>query len=75
MKQTDNRGVGIEKKEKINSLNGIGIREERKLYQSIQYTSDKEHINVMNKPCKSKRAFIELRRELCVSFGVYWCEL
>ena len=29
----------------------------------------------MNKLCKSKRAFIELRRELCVSFGVYWCEL
>ena len=29
----------------------------------------------MNNPCKSKRAFTELRRELCVSFGVYWCEL
>jgi hypothetical protein len=25
--------------------------------------------------CKSKRAFTELRRESCVSFGVYWCEL
>jgi len=35
----------------------------------------KEHINLINNPCKSERAFTELRRELCVSFGVYWCEL
>ena len=25
--------------------------------------------------CKSKRGFTELRRELRVLFGVYWCEV
>ena len=32
-------------------------------------TLEKELINVINNPCKSKRGFTELRRELCVSFG------
>jgi len=34
----------------------------------------KEHIKIINHLNKSKRAFAELRRELCVSFGVCWCE-
>jgi len=37
--------------------------------------ADKELIKVINNPCESKRAFIELHRESCVSFGVYRCEL
>jgi len=31
--------------------------------------------SVFNNPCKSKRGFTELRRDSCVSFDVYWCEL
>jgi hypothetical protein len=37
--------------------------------------TEEEHTNVINKSCKSKRAFTELRRESCVSFDVYWCDL
>ena len=32
---------------------------------------EKEHINIINIPCKSKRGFTELRRDSCVSFNVY----
>jgi hypothetical protein len=35
----------------------------------------KEHLNVIGSPCKSRRAFTELRIESCVTFDVYWCEL
>jgi len=34
----------------------------------------KERIKIINHLNKSKRAFAELRRGLCVSFGVCWCE-
>ena len=30
---------------------------------------------VFNNPSKSKRGLTELRRDSCVSFDVYWCEL
>jgi len=37
--------------------------------------AEEEYINVMNNACNPKRALIDLRRELCMSFGEYWCEL
>ena len=35
---------------------------------------EEDHIKIINNPYKLKRAFIELRRGLCMSFDVCWCE-
>jgi hypothetical protein len=37
--------------------------------------TEKELINLFNNLLKSKRDFAQFRRESCVSFGMYWCEL
>jgi len=53
----------------------VKIRKKGNCIGQYNTLEEKEHIEVINNPCKSKRAFTELRRGSCVSFGVYWCEL
>ena len=54
---------------------GVEIRKKGNCIGQYNTLEEKEHIKVINNPCKSKRAFTELRRGSGVSFGVYWCEL
>ena len=53
----------------------VEIWKKEKPIKQYNTLTDKEHINVINNSCKSKMEFTELLRQLCVSFGVYWCEL
>jgi hypothetical protein len=50
----------------------VNIRYSVNCISQYNTLTDKELINVINNSYKSKRGFTELRRELCVSFGVYW---
>jgi len=50
----------------------VEIRNKRICISQYNTLTDKEHINVINNSCKSRRGVTELRRESCVSFGVYW---
>ena len=74
MKQaTEYRFVKIKRKKEFNSVNGSRNMEERNCISQYNTLTDKERINVINNPCKSKKGFAELRRESCVSFDVYYC--
>jgi len=53
----------------------VEIRKKGNCISQYNTLAEKEHINVINNSCKSKRGFTELRRESGVSFGLYWCEL
>ena len=53
----------------------VEIRKKGNCISQFNTLTEKGHTNVINNKCKSKRAFTKLRRESCVSFGVYWCEL
>jgi hypothetical protein len=53
----------------------VEIRKKGNCVSQYNTLTGKDHINVISDPCKSKRGFTELRRQSCVSFGVYCCEL
>jgi hypothetical protein len=53
----------------------VEIRKKGNCTSQYNTLTGEEHIKVVNNPCKLKRAFTELHRDSCVSFGVYWCEL
>ena len=52
----------------------VGIRCKKIVSENITHLQ-KKNIKVINNPCESKRGFTELRRELCVLFGMKWSEL
>jgi hypothetical protein len=49
----------------------VEIRKKENCVSQYNTLAEKEHVNVINDPCKSKREFTELRRESRVSFGEY----
>jgi len=53
----------------------VEIRNKGNCISQYNTLTVKEHTKVINNPCKSKRGFTELRRQSCVSFGAYCCEL
>ena len=56
-------------------MNGREIWKKGNCISQYNTLEEKEHIKVINNPCKSNRRFTELRRESCVSFGVFCCEV
>jgi len=66
------------RKERNNLIQWMEVEMGKKGNWISQYNNtlaEEERIKVINNPYKPKMAFIDLRRELCGSFGVYWCEL
>jgi hypothetical protein len=56
----------------------VEIRKKWNCISQCNTLEEKEHINVINKPYKSKRAFTELCRESCVSLlciSELWTEI
>jgi len=44
----------------------VKIRKKGNYISQYDKLAEKEHINVINYPCKSKRGFTEFRRDSCV---------